>query len=450
VANADRALLVALLASFCTASPGTAVADGMKLKVTNCADSGDGSLRAAVARAVSGDVIDLRALTCNRILLTSGEIVVPQQRLTLLGGGANKITLDGDGNSRVILHMAPASAPWPVPITATLRLKHLSVANGLIEGFSAQGGCIATGGNLELIQSKVHHCEVRNTQDPRSAIGGGAYALGNISLLRSAVFANRAGEVGGVYAQGRLRIDHSVIYSNVSEGEVGGAQGNGVVLVYSTIRDNAATSIIGGIASNGNAFINRSTISGNRADHHAGGAFNGTDTIISNSTISGNRSLRAPAGIGVDGRSIRRVLVRNSTIVFNAADAPFFDITGGGILQLGGVHYESAIVARNTVAGVPDDIWAQVRFGAHMTGENNLIQATNLDVPADTLDADPMLAPLTNNGGPTRTHALLSTSPAIDRGSNDSVLPYDQRGPGFPRVVGIRADIGAFESHLDR
>ena len=36
-------------------------------------------------------------------------------------------------------------------------------------------------------------------------------------------------------------------------------------------------------------------------------------------------------------------------------------------------------------------------------------------------------------------------SPAVDAGSNLAGLSFDQRGDGFPRVVGAQADIGAFE-----
>ena len=59
-----------------------------------------------------------------------------------------------------------------------------------------------------------------------------------------------------------------------------------------------------------------------------------------------------------------------------------------------------------------------------------------------------MLGPLANNGGPTKTHALLAGSPAIDAGDpnfNAMNLPYDQRGAGFPRVRNGRLDIGAYE-----
>ena len=67
---------------------------------------------------------------------------------------------------------------------------------------------------------------------------------------------------------------------------------------------------------------------------------------------------------------------------------------------------------------------------------------------------DPKIGALANNGGRTRTHALLAGSRAIDRGDNAVVtlgLTTDQRGVGFPRQKdgngdGIRiVDIGAFK-----
>jgi hypothetical protein len=41
--------------------------------------------------------------------------------------------------------------------------------------------------------------------------------------------------------------------------------------------------------------------------------------------------------------------------------------------------------------------------------------------------------------------ALLPGSPAIDAGDNNNAPAYDQRGPGFPRIVNGAIDIGAFE-----
>src|SRR5205823_2410397 len=67
--------------------------------------------------------------------------------------------------------------------------------------------------------------------------------------------------------------------------------------------------------------------------------------------------------------------------------------------------------------------------------------------PGDQINTDPLLGPLQNNGGPTFTHALLPGSPAIDAGDPNFTPPpfFDQRGPGFDRVVNGRIDKGSFE-----
>src|SRR5262249_1812615 len=62
-------------------------------------------------------------------------------------------------------------------------------------------------------------------------------------------------------------------------------------------------------------------------------------------------------------------------------------------------------------------------------------------------DTDPLIGPLQDNGGSTFTHALLKGSPAIDTADPNFTPPpfFDQRGPGFDRIVNGRIDIGSFE-----
>src|SRR5262249_29043734 len=79
-------------------------------------------------------------------------------------------------------------------------------------------------------------------------------------------------------------------------------------------------------------------------------------------------------------------------------------------------------------------------------GANNLIVTSSAPLPPDTIRADPMLAPLADNGGHNETHALLPGSPAIDAGNSNFALPWDGRWHWFPRVNGPAPDIGAFES----
>jgi hypothetical protein len=72
-------------------------------------------------------------------------------------------------------------------------------------------------------------------------------------------------------------------------------------------------------------------------------------------------------------------------------------------------------------------------------------------VPGSNLfSIDPLLGALADNGGPTLTHALLPGSPAIDRGLAPASVTEDQRGFGFERVIGVAADIGAYESRDSR
>ncbi len=64
--------------------------------------------------------------------------------------------------------------------------------------------------------------------------------------------------------------------------------------------------------------------------------------------------------------------------------------------------------------------------------------------------ADMRLAPLSDNGGPTPTRLPLEGSPALEAGDNAAsyvaTTPFDQRGEGFPRVLGYAIDIGAVEA----
>jgi hypothetical protein len=66
-------------------------------------------------------------------------------------------------------------------------------------------------------------------------------------------------------------------------------------------------------------------------------------------------------------------------------------------------------------------------------------------VPGPGVALSQILSPLANNGGPTKTHALVSGSPAIDAipSADPGCTRTDQRG--VPRPRGPGCDIGAFE-----
>src|SRR5262249_43099092 len=142
----------------------------------------------------------------------------------------------------------------------------------------------------------------------------------------------------------------------------------------------------------------------------------------------------------------------NITVTDNDANS------GGGVfLPSGGVSsVRNSIIAGNLVdldGSGPDVSGAFTSAGHNLIGDGSgatgFTNGTNGDMVGTADDPiDPRLGPLAFNGGPTRTHALLAGSPAIDRG--DTAAPgSDQRGVARPHDGdgdGSRiADIGAFE-----
>ena len=128
---------------------------------------------------------------------------------------------------------------------------------------------------------------------------------------------------------------------------------------------------------------------------------------------------------------------------------------GGGLwTERLAARMRGTLLADNT-APVGPDCYSVPTFGepVKLTSRGfNLIEddadcSMRATLPTDVIGADPMLGPLAANGGPTRTHALLAGSPAIDAGipvvgsGFFACRAQDQRG--FPRNGAC--DIGAYE-----
>jgi hypothetical protein len=429
--SSRKPLAAALLgASLVIAGVGaTAPAQAATRVVSNCNDSGAGSLRRAVSDAASGDVIDLTGLTCNRIVFVLGWITVAQEDLRLVGPGRFALTLDGNNTVRIFRHTGGG----------TLRIERMSLANGRYRG---RGGCILSeAGNVELIRARVHHCRV----DGDVTSGGGIGAFGNVLLSYSSVFANATadrGSGGGISAFRKVTLYRSQVYANTA-GPAAGIRAGELAATYSLIHGNQGSGFGGGVFTTGRMVLNKSTVSANhvRPDRFStrswGGGIVAGDSLVIDSTISGNTAST------VGGAAFGAVTIINSTIAFNLDEtANPEDNQCDGALSAYTLRLENSIVARNGCsAGPPWDIDFTT-----ITGSNNLIEWSKSNVPTDTiLYTDPRLAPLAENGGPTRTHMLLADSPAIDRGHNDFNRDTDQRGPGFARVKGAFPDIGAIE-----
>jgi hypothetical protein len=260
---------------------------------------------------------------------------------------------------------------------------------------------------------------------------------------------------GGIFAGADLHLQSSTITNSYAEptfisGRFGAGFGGGayvrgnLVVQSSTITSNAAN--FGGGFNSGNATIIGTTLSGNSAGSSGGLAISGGGQAI-NSTISGNSAYLC-AGICVTGT----FTLSNSTIAFNTAqqESAYGQNYAAGLFATVSLNIQSSIVANNeiVVGTVHTASDFSAKAGTTIAGANNLIMATlsGTTPPAGTLTADPMLAALANNGGPTLTHSLPVGSPAIGTGNNASRLPSDQRGPGFARMTREKTDIGAFQT----
>jgi hypothetical protein len=410
--------------------------------VTNCNNSGSGSLRAAAALALSGDTIDLSRLSCTRITLAS-EVLLPQSDIRLLGRDRFALTLHGDHVTRVLHHTG----------SGTLSVERLSVSYGVVTGERVSGGCIESTGNVTLRQSRAHHCLAdANTGAVPVALGGAIHATGFVLLDRSSVFENQARAIaeadgGGVDSGSRTTLLHSQVYNNSADLGGGVLAENGFRMVYSILQGNLASEEGGGAYAQGNVEVTKSTVSGNQSNDSGGGiAFHQGSVInamavIADSTISGNTADRVSALAFVStGGSIY-----NSTITANHETTTD---TCWGAVYSSGLRMESTVASANTcdAANGPRDLGDLASQPAVVTGSHDLVGSSSLSMPADTLFSDtPGLGPLALNGGPTRTHAVLSGSLLIDRGNNVLNRIYDQRGEPFARVRGPAADIGAFE-----
>jgi len=263
--------------------------------------------------------------------------------------------------------------------------------------------------------------------------------------------------IGGTVSISDLTITNGVGSDNNGLfGSIGGGIYNSY---YSTLTINNCTisgnSVFGGLGAGiytdifATLTITNSTISNNAGDYLGGGIFNDSGTvIIDNSTISGNSAPGGGAAIWNGSYSPDTsgvVRITNSTFSDNlGADGIDDDGLSGGLTIGNTILHTTPITIFGSGSVPPTSLGYNMTDSAY---HGDPRYALFLSGPGDQMNTDPLLGPLQDNGGPTFTHALLCDSPAINAGNPSFTPPpdYDQRGPGFPRVVNGRIDIGAFE-----
>ena len=410
-------------------------APGSTLAVTNCNDSGSGSLRDTINSAVSGDTVDLTQLTCSRITLTSGAIVFGQSQLAIDGPGEGRLMIDG-GLSGAVLYDLGAG---------TLSVQDLSIGYGFKyrSDNDVMGSCVHAQGNVILRNVSVSTCNTVSATN-HAALGGAVWAGGQAYLSHSTITMSEAHASGYGYASG------------------GGVYAlGGLVSFYSTISDNVALSesastptFGGGAFVRGGALIFGTTVSGNQAARMGGLALadnNGMSGTLVNSTVSGN------VANSIGGVFSRAALnLYNSTIAFNTShqwsDGAGHYLGAGVYITTSG-EMDSTIIANNVNTDPAAPTPTADLTGAPSTGfngGNNNVMFCGVACPTDTSHEDPGLHPLRDNGGPTLTHVPTPGQWDTFGGTNPLNLLYDQRGPGFPRQsAGDWPEIGALQINSD-
>lgn len=264
--------------------------------------------------------------------------------------------------------------------------------------------------------------------DSFSAIGG----VANLTV-RNGV----AERGGGLRVDMReFSMESLTVVGNQAIGAGAASAGGGIeieadtaTLINSTIADNVTDGFGGGIYLSwySDLAIEGTTVSGNHAGWDGGGInfSSNTNNSLVNSTVSGNSADRLAGGI--------RDLVSGYYGVYPpdyGIDLIHTTITGNSAPTYGGVlissfnddnHFANTIIAGNSGDNCSSTFFDDQGGNFDDDGSCALPQV----VPGADFD----LA-LTDNGGPTRTHALLRGSVAVEAGV-DCSLTTDQRG--FPR-----------------
>jgi hypothetical protein len=328
--------------------------------------------------------------------------------------------------------------------------------------------------------------------------------LKNLTISNGHAVAGQNGGAIKISGVSTLTISNSVIAGNQATGTLGGAiYAYDVNLTDSTISGNQLTTASacggGAITAVGTITLLGSSVVGNTGTCgavHGGALYAGTTVSLTNSTVSGNVGTSTGSGTIAFGGGIygKTVNLTNSTVSRNRVTAMGTSARGGGVLTIGGTMTNST-VSGNSSNGIGSGIYARgavslyfctitqnsttmagasagIGLGSSNTstatasilygnvggsdvdggsfpntlaGDHNLVgtHGSKVTLMNPTLNCDPKLGPLGNNGGPTATHGLLTGSCAVDAGLTSPTVSTDQRGD--LRKVGTASDIGAFE-----
>jgi hypothetical protein len=398
--------------------------------VHNCTEA---ELRAAIA---GGGTV---TFACDGIITLASTITNTVD--TALDATGHQVTISGDDKVRVFY----------VGSNTTFVVNHLTIALGRSTNGS---GILNDHGTVNA--TNVSFCtniaagasgESYPKTPGESASGGAVVNHGAMNLVNCSFIGNSAtGGTGGFGSSGSAGFPGG-------HGSGGAIRNEGTLMALGCTL--AANSALGGSGGNGGAHYEggQGGAGGAGGDGSGGALLNEgtaqlvTCTLASNTGAGGLGGAgggsfpppgyppKPPGPDGVPGSSLGSAVydvsgqcwVTNCTVAYNSGTA----------IKTTGAAMVNTILSENLPGGNCSGVITDL---GHNLSSDLTCNFTNVGSLNNTY---PLLGPLTNNGGPTLTVALLPASRAIDAGDTAAAPPTDQRGVARP--FGAAADIGAYE-----
>jgi hypothetical protein len=320
-------------------------------------------------------------LSGGTITLAQGALSVSKS-MTINGLGANQLTISGNNASQIFVVDDAAIT------TDQVTISNLTVTNGFANGsffLQKNGGAISNFENLTLSNDVI-------SNNVTLGYGGGIYNGSTLTCTNDTIAGNSSLFGGGIYNLGTLTSSSNTISGNTVKNGSGGGVANAGTM-YSTNDTIAQNSVTGSNFGGGIAnFKNLTTTYDTIANNYDDGVYTTFYWNTLNTIVAGNFS-----AVG-------------STTQLDVVNATYNSSTN---------QYTLAINANSTLIGVANSaVIGDTTSAAGIEGgvNGNIVGVPTNRIFVTNVSGMPLL---TNNGGPTKTIALVASSPA--NGTNPAI-----------------------------
>ena len=356
------------------------------------------------------------------------------------------IGISGSGEQGTVIDGGALDRVLDVHASGVLRLTQLGVRNGFQTKFSASDEAEVSGGGVLVRDggsATMSHVTVRNNASKRDGAGISLYGTLQADGLR--FVQNTADQFS---SGGALFIGSTATLLDIDRCEFVGNSAVEGGAIYS-VGDNPTIQITHCLMTGNNANSGAAIFANLGTPHW----------LFRNVTISGNHAVAAGGAIFADGANQLRF--EHATITANSADGPngggaIFDVRGSASAGFIAIELINSVVWGNTQPSgnecntVFSDVIVSSGATLHAPANACRMRAGAGDIATN----DAGLGTLSDNGGFTRTHALATTSVAVDSAQTANCAATDQRGQARPADGNgdgqALCDIGAFELASDR